>query len=323
MRTTRLRHALAVVTAAAVLATMSAATVASPASAAKPKCQGKVATIVGTNKGERIVGTAKRDVIVAKGGNDRIYGKGGNDLICAGNGNDYVSGGGNADTIHGQAGNDTLNGNAGNDTVNGNAGNDTINGGINFDTCYQGTGAGVVVNCELPAPPPPPPPTLVVAYTDANMNGVYDVGDVMIAEIVDSDRNGVVSVNDTINMGQYPTRFDATTPAPARIRQTMEPWRVKSHTVTAVNVVGGPTGNNVVVASAAGTHDFWRTSGINTDLYSETGPGGTSTFYDQVAGADGLEPSTTSPSQALETLTITATSTADDYFLDVIFYITT
>ena len=315
MRTTRLRHALAVVTAAAVLATMSAATVASPASAAKPKCQGKVATIVGTNKGERIVGTAKRDVIVAKGGNDRIYGKGGNDLICAGNGNDYVSGGGNADTIHGQAGNDTLNGNAGNDTVNGNAGNDTINGGINFDTCYQGTGAGVVVNCELPAPPPPPPPTLVVAYTDANMNGVYDVGDVMIAEIVDSDRNGVVSVNDTINMGQYPTRLDSTTPAPARIRQTMEPWRVKSHAVTAVNP-GGP--NWVQVTGAAGTtFDFYRT---DYDEYRETGPGGDTRLQDlYLAGNDSLNYVTGSPSQPLENLSESAPFSADDHFLDVDF----
>ncbi len=320
MRTTRLRHVLAVVTAAAVLASMTAATVASPASAAKPKCQGKVATIVGTRKADRIVGTARRDVIVAKGGNDRIYGRGGNDLICAGTGNDLVVGGPGADTLWGQLGNDRLHGGPGPDFLAGQVGDDLLNGGLSVDKCFQGTGSGLSANCELPAPPPPPPPTLVVAYTDANLNHTYEAGsDVMIAEIVDTDRSGGVSVNDTINMGQYPTRLDATTPAPARIRQTMEPWRIRSHIITAVNP--GATNRVSVTAEVGTTYNFWRTAGVNNDQYLETGPGGTSDIDDRTgASNDRISVTTGSPSQALENLdTGSVPGTGDDHFLDVDF----
>ena len=323
MRTTRLRHALAVVTAAAVLATMSAATVASPASAAKPRCGGFVATIVGTARGERIVGTNRRDVIVARGGRDVIYGRGGNDIICAGNGNDRVIAGPGNDRVFGQRGRDRINGGPGDDVLLGMVGNDTLNGALGTDTCLQGTGAGPILNCELPAPPPPPPPTLVVAYTDVNLNHLYDAGiDVVIAEIVDSDPGGAVSVGDTINMGQYPTRVDATTAAPARIRNTVEPWRIRSHTITAVIPTGNP--NHVSVTGAPGTtHDFFLTAGTNIDEYQENGPGGSSSMFDAVGTNDRITVTTGSPSQALEDLdTGLVPSTGDDHFLDVDFLFT-
>ena len=175
-----------------------------------------------------------------------------------------------------------------------------------------------MINCELPAPPPPPPPTLVVAYTDANLNHIYDTGDVMIAEIVDTDGSGTVSVNDTINMGQYPTRLDATTPAPARIRQTTEPWRVRSHTITAVNPGGI---DEVSVASGANFFEFFRTGAGSYDEFNENGPGGNSSIYDRPGNGDpdGLVLVTGSPSQPLENLNVTENGTDDAHFIDVDF----
>ena len=52
--------------------------------------------------------------------------------------------------------NDTLSGDDDADLIYGQAGDDTINGGIGVDTCYQGTGSGPVLNCEVPAPPAAP-----------------------------------------------------------------------------------------------------------------------------------------------------------------------
>ncbi len=209
MRTTRLRHVLAVVTAAAVLAIDDRGHGGEPRQCGQAQdARARWPQSSAPGRAELIGGTAERDIIVAHGGNDRIYGRGGNDLICAGTGNDLVVGGPGADILWGQLGNDRLHGGPGPDFLAGQVGDDLLNGGISVDKCFQGTGVGPgrrTANC----PPPPPPPTLVVAYADANPNHAYDAGDVMIAEIVDSDRSGGVSVTDTINMGQYPTRLDA------------------------------------------------------------------------------------------------------------------
>ena len=315
MRTTRFRHVLAVVTAAAVLASLTAATVASPASAAKPRCGGFAATIVGTARGERIVGTNRRDVIVARGGRDVIYGRGGNDIICAGNGNDRVIAGPGNDRVFGQRGRDRLNGGPGDDVLLGMVGNDTLNGALGTDTCLQGTGAGPILNCELPAPPPPPPPILEVAYADANQNDLYDAGDVMIAEIVDTNRDGIVSNDDTINMGQYPTRLDAV--QPARIRQTYEPWTVKTHTVSGGDQLAAP--DAVQVSDGTYLHVWVR--GATFKAYVEEGPGAnTSTIADYLtAGNDviTLNPSVSQPMDAPLALSTPYNNGGD--FIDVWF----
>ena len=225
--TKRFLALLALVTAAAVLAAMTTATVASPASAAKPRCQGFKATIVGTKKGEVIRGTAKRDIIVARGGNDRIYGKGGNDVICAGGGNDIVYGGPGADRLWGQLGHDRLLGNVGPDFLAGQVGNDTLVGGIGVDTCFQGTGSGPVLRCERPAPPAPPPPKVfAVAYSDLDGTPGPTAGDVLISELVDTNRNGIVDYGATIVRDKNPTSL---TPTAADYVD----WGVKSHTVKA------------------------------------------------------------------------------------------
>ena len=246
---------LAAATLTAALATSALAVdVEGAAKKPKPKCQGKVATIVGTKKADILKGTAKRDVIVARGGADRIYAKGGSDLICAGKGNDVVFGGPGADTIWGQLGRDTLNGNVGPDFLAGQIGNDIINGGIGVDTCFQGTGAGPVVRCERPAPPPvapapppvpPAPPTLIplrgilaVAFSDIDGLDGYSTGDIMIAQLVDTNGDGVPSgpsggvPGDTIEMGRFPTTLTPTSTT------DFADWWVKSHTVATIDQMG-------------------------------------------------------------------------------------
>jgi hypothetical protein len=296
MRTTRLRHALAVVTASAVLAAMSAAAFAAPASAAKPMCDGKVATIVGTAKGEIIRGTARADVIVARGGHDKIYARGGNDTICAGLGNDLVMAGPGIDRVFGQAGRDKLYGGPGPDYIEGQLDDDTLVGGIGYDTCLQGPGTGPWITCELPVPEPP---TLVIAYSDVNTNHVYDYGDVMISKIVDTNKDNKVSAGDTILMGQYPTSPNVI--KPAQLRSQFEDWKVKAHTVATADL--DTDADEVAVNDTIGSVYYWaRISGVHPDdQYYEADPTLTyeSYVYDDKTPGNSDEVSTelASPSQ--------------------------
>jgi hypothetical protein len=284
MRST-IRRSFALVASAALLASLTAATVAAPASAAKQKvmCRGEVATIVGTNKADRLVGTNKRDVIAGLGGNDVIIGAGGNDLICGGTGKDRLAGKGGRDRLYGNGGPDTLVGGrgadrlfggVGNDLLIGQLNNDLLGGGPGTDTCYQGTGSGREVSCELPAAPvveapkpePPKGPELIdldandilaIAYSDIDDLDGYSTGDVMIAQLVDTDGNGP-DVGDLIEMGRYPTNVDAT---------SFEDWGVKSHVAVgrAVRV------DSITVSSAAGSH-LWLSNAC-AEEYHETGAG--------------------------------------------------
>jgi Ca2+-binding RTX toxin-like protein len=289
MRTTRLRQAGVLLTAAAVLATMTAATVAAPVSAARPKCAGKVATHVGTRRGEVIRGSRRADVIVARGGNDRIYGRGGNDIICGGSGHDRIVGG------------------PGHDRLLGGPGNDSLNGGTGNDACFQGGGSGSWLNCERPVP------TLVIAYSDVNNNHTYDAGDVMISKIIDTHKSGTVSPGDTIKMGKYPTSPAVITLA--GVRKAFEDWRVKSHTVTSV---AAPEANVVEVTSSSGTHKWSRYS----DFYYENNGGGTSYVWDPSVsgGIDEVIMKPGSPSQPTSSLNGSGLGNGDDGFIDVEIY---
>jgi hypothetical protein len=54
---------------------------------------------------------------------------------------------------------------------------------------------------------------LAVAFTDQNGNHTYEpVKDTLIASLLDTNRDGVVSVGDTIHWGTYPTTFDGSGP---------------------------------------------------------------------------------------------------------------
>jgi hypothetical protein len=319
MRTTRLRHALAVVTASAVLAAMSAAAFAAPASAAKPMCDGKVATIVGTAKGEIIRGTARADVIVARGGHDKIYARGGNDTICAGLGNDLVMAGPGIDRVFGQAGRDKLYGGPGPDYIEGQLDDDTLVGGIGYDTCLQGPGTGPWITCELPVPEPP---TLVIAYSDVNTNHVYDTGDVMISKIVDTNKDNKVSAGDTILMGQYPTSPNVI--RPAQLRSQFEDWKVKTHSDLVASADLDALADVVTVRNSSGSYFYWyRLSATQDDAYWEENS--TATYTSQVwddkdAGADDwVYTQLASPSQPNSAIYVVTDGLGDDGFIDVDF----
>jgi Ca2+-binding RTX toxin-like protein len=323
MRTSRFRRTLALLAGAALLAGLAAATVAAPASAAKPRCAGKVATIVGTAKGEVIRGTQKADVIVAKGGNDIVYGRGGNDTICGGPGNDRILGAGGNDLLLGQGRRDKLYGGPGRDRLLGGPANDRLAGGPGNDACLQGSGTGPRLSCERPVPPvvvpppPPPPPTLVVAYADANRNHLYDAGDVMIAEIVDTNGTGSVDPGDTINMGQYPTTPLAVTPA--AIRQTFEDWRVKSHVIA--TVLSLDAYNVGVTTTGGGTHYWYKDGTGDDDEYLEFNAFSSDLFDNELPGGNdivGLDPR--SPSQPTSEIYLTGHGTGDDGVVEIDIY---
>jgi hypothetical protein len=66
---------------------------------------------------------------------------------------------------------------------------------------------------KLPDHLVPQPDLLTVAFTDQNGNHTYEAGtDLLIASLTDANRDGIVSVGDTIQMGTYPTSFDGSTP---------------------------------------------------------------------------------------------------------------
>ena len=329
-----IRRAAAVLAAAVLTATLATTALAAdvdPAARKQPvfKCAGKVATKVGTPGRDTIRGTDKRDVIVGLGGNDRIDGRGGHDLICAGPGHDLVIGGTGVDRLYGQGGRDRLYGGPGPDLLFGQVGNDRLNGGRGVDTCHQGPGRGLKVSCERPLPPPvvaPPPPaptppaTLVVAYTDVNANHDYDTGDIMIAEIVDSIADGTIGPGDTINMGQYPTTPLAV--APAALRQTMEDWKVRSHTVTSGDLDANPDrvvvtiGTNLLVlffrSSPTEQLDVFQEVDNNTATFSwvfdDTDPGN---------DLDWVHYDLASPSQPMSEIDLFGDSLGDDGFVDV------
>jgi hypothetical protein len=338
-------HPILRTVAVAASAALLLSAIAGPVSAAKPRCMGKVATIVGTKKADVIKGTKKADVIVAKGGNDTVRGQGGNDTICGGPGKDTLRGDVGHDKIRGEGGNDTilggpgsdkLFGNAGNDKLWGNpandrlfggtgrdkllgqGGNDALDGGPAIDVCRQGVGSGRRVRCELPVPPPPPePPTLVIAYSDVNNNQAYDAGDVMIAKIVDTNGDTVISPGDTIKMGQYPTSPAVVTPA--GVRGAFEDWKVKTHTVAVVNNLGL---NDVDVdTTTLGTHVWYRHAGTTNDSYFENGVAASNLSDDYTAGGtDFVAPDPASPSKPTSSLDLSGAGLGDDPFIDVIIY---
>jgi hypothetical protein len=308
---------VAIAASAALLVTA----LAVPVTAAKPKCAGKTATIVGTKKGEVIRGTRKNDVIVARGGHDIIRGGGGNDTICGNRGNDKLVGGGGHDLLLGQLGRDKLFGGPGRDRLLGGPANDALNGGQGNDACLQGSGAGPWLNCERPVivpPPPPEPPTLVIAYSDINTNHVYDAGDVMIAKIVDTNGDTVISPGDTIKMGQYPTSPNVI--KAAVLRSDFEDWKVKNHPVTSADLDADP--DAIWIMSNATGFRWSRIGGLSEhDWVWESSDYGRSEIYDHMSHQDdAVFTNVGSPSQPASSIWQRGDGKGDDGFIDVEIY---
>jgi Ca2+-binding RTX toxin-like protein len=313
----RYRRTFTILVSAALTAGLLATAFAAPASAAKPRCAGLKATIVGTAKGEVIRGTAKRDVIVARGGHDKVFGRGGNDVICGGTGHDRIVGAGGKDLIFGGAGRDKLYGGSGRDRLLGGPANDRLAGGPGNDACLQGAGTGLHIGCERPVAKvtPPPPPTLIpltgilaIAYSDIDGLDGYSTGDVLISQLVDTDRDGVPSEDDTIKMGRYPKDLAAS---------AFGDWNVSTHTVTGV---GWSDANYIHAFSASSFHAWYRTGGSDHDQYYEEESGDESQFRDNPGSGeyDLLFTRTSSPSRPHAEIPETeAAGTGDDDFIDV------
>ncbi len=345
-----IRQAVAVLAAAALTATLvSSALAADPEVAAgKPaaKCDGKVATKVGTPGNDTLVGTPKRDIIAGLGGNDVIYGLGGNDVLCGGSGHDRLFGGPGRDKLLGQTGRDRLRGGTARDRLFGGAhadrlfgqggpdlllggpGNDRLVGGAGIDTCYQNSGQGPLLQCELPAAapvvpapvivpaPPPEPPALVVAYSDLNGNPGYQDGsaDVMINKILDVDMDGKVSPNDTIIMGQYPTSVTPTA-------MDFASWGVERHTVASVTL---RIMDGLVVTTTSGGELRWSYGSSIAEVYSEGEDPDSSHLRDSILSSftDDIRMAPSSPSKPDATPPSSASDDDNNDFLDLDFYYT-
>ncbi len=327
MAATTIHRSVALVASAALLASLTVATVAAPVSAAKPTCAGKTATKVGTAKGEIIRGTSKADVIVARGGHDVILGLGGNDTICGGPGNDRIVGAAGNDLLLGQGGRDKLFGGAGRDRLLGGPANDRMVGGKGNDACFQGAGTGPSLGCErpvaavpvpvLPPTPTPTPQTLVIAYSDLNGNHLFDTGDVMISEIVDTNGDMKPSAGDTVQMGKYPTTL-----MPVGLPQFTD-WGVKTHSVVSVAGIG----SDCINVNPGASQLTWCRTNISTgykDAYYDDYDGNSKVFdhYDS-SKDDEIKMDDLSPSKPASTFALSAPGDGDDKLIDVEFYFPT
>jgi hypothetical protein len=110
-----------------------------------------------------------------------------------------------------------------------------------------------------PPPTEPEPKTLAIAFGDLNANHSYDAGDVLIGKLVDTNRDNVPSIGDTIMMGKYPTTLTPTYSA------DYADWGKKSHTVDGVTIM---TATYLRVTSAGGQFNWWRQA--DWESYSET-----------------------------------------------------
>ncbi len=335
MRMSRLRRSTAMVTSAALLTTLAAAMVAMPTAAADPMCRGAEATISGTPGDDIIRGTNGRDIIAAGPGDDIILGRGGNDLICGGLGDDRIAGNRGLDRIYGNAGSDRLFGGkgpdqlfggVGDDLVVGRAGNDGLDGGPGTDRCFQNAGRAPRVNCELPllpllpSPPQSPEPqpvpidlthVIAIAYADLNKNQVPDAGDVMIAQLVDTDGNGP-DAGDIVEMGLYPTTHQPAWP------RDFAAWDKDQHTISGPRFTGP---NGLGITSQSGdVHSWYRlaTTGAD-DQYTEPDVN----ICDGCAsGSDAIQTGSTAPSQPAVELNVEFPGTFDDdYFIEVELYL--
>ena len=125
------------------------------------------------------------------------------------------------------------------------------------------TGALVVLGAagcvEPPPPPPPTPAVLAVAYS--NLDGVhgYDPSgsDVLIAKLLDSNADGVVSAGDTVVADRYPLDLGAS--AFGAFQTTTA--QVMSGNSSATQVYASTPTGAVVFSDAPGVAEFFEVQG--------------------------------------------------------------
>ncbi len=155
-----------------------------------------------------------------------------------------------------------------------------------------------------------PVKVLVIAYSDLNGNHRFDTGDVMISRLLDSNRDGIPSAGDTIEMGRYPTNFAAT---------AFADWGIKRHQVQSVDTVEP---DRVLTRDTTfGAHWWYERSPSQYDRYYQhyDNAAATSSFDDRPTD-DSITTWTGSPSRAAGRLEITSPGSGDDRFIDVEIY---
>jgi len=88
------------------------------------------------------------------------------------------------------------------------------------------------------------PEFLAVAFSAENNNGKFDKADTLIAAVIDSNSDGVVSIGDTVTFGSYPLNTDATA------------FGTFLHSDSAIVSVAAATTTSVEVGVADGTIVF-------------------------------------------------------------------
>lgn len=139
-------------------------------------------SLIGTSSNDKLWGESGNDTLFGGDGDDKLAGSEGNDILRGGNGNDTLEGGVGNDGLAGQVGNDSLLGGEGKDTLLGGIGNDTLSGGLQDDLLIGGLGTdtlnGDIGNDKATG-------GQGKTGSPRNGNSVADLGDIIIAEVID------------------------------------------------------------------------------------------------------------------------------------------
>ena len=193
-----------------------------------------------------------------------------------------------------------------------------VGGTLHPDTGAQGEACDTADNAFVDVTVPPPARRFATAWTDLDGDHVYNEAiDSLIAKLVDTNRDGVVSIGDTVTTGRYPLTFAAT---------TFGTFTDTSHTVT---TVGALTPEQVTVRDGS-SQFWWYHTQAHLDIYGETvvpNPAGDGTqFIDNATAGSGgacdqvwaVSISPSAPDTAVpQTDSCSPTMFTDETFLDV------
>ncbi len=167
--------------------------------------------------------------------------------------------------------------------------------------------------------PPPPDGVLAIAYVNVDGIAGYDESaDVLIAKLVDTNADGIVSVGDTITTGQYPLDFDAT--AVGNFTSTNhEVTEVIDSTRGLVWVANGylPNREHFLFSSAVRLFPPFSSERYLESSEIWTLPVAHVTLDDSNVGGDGIEAVNDAPSGPDTAVSISRDNATDDPFLDV------
>jgi hypothetical protein len=197
-----------------------------------------------------------------------------------------------------------------------------VNGDSNFDPNTDYTiviensntlaafGFGDIINEFVP-----PPSLLAVAFTDQDGNHTYDPDtDLLIAALLDTNDDGIVSIGDTINWGTYPTTVDGSS-------------SVRGNFTSADSLV---TGVNTVVSSVIAVQTalgvvVWQESQIpEFDLFATVVDANTTLLLQDIVDATPdqivVTAISSSPGQPDTSVSTITPQLGDQGFLDLLFF---